>query len=459
MKRLIAVLLILCLCLAVLPASAGAWTSPITLYGYALYSEDSSNNMQWVSFSDTNPESLTNLGIFYRESYAAAYARGMVYGYTPAGVFWSAPAEYPMNETVHFTDFSGQMEDMAYDYTHNYMYGIAWIGQDETVPGIEYDVYALVSCNLTDGSVIIIDRLRNPKPNNDYFKVKTLAIDANGRAYVLANDDNLYSLNLSNAKLTKIGPIGYSSEYVQSMCWDFDNNRLLWARESDEGEWGLYEVSTSNGSAKYLGRIGTADTEIVGLHMIPSKEPFIFRDVKESDWFFDGVRYCYNMNLMNGMSLSTFEPMTNTSRAMVVTILYRMENQPYAVGANPFNDIRSGQWYTNAVIWAANQGIVNGTGPTTFDPDANITRQQLAAILYRYAQYKKIPCSGVMLSGFSDAGQIDDYAVDAMSWAVGQGIINGTEDAYGKYLSPQGFANRAMIATILMRFITSYAAG
>ena len=470
MKRLIALLLAVCLCMAVTPAFVSADSMPITLYGYATYSLDTDVSGQWVSFSDTNPGSLTKYGSLRdelgQECYAAAYARGMIYGYTANGsapsttsTFWYAPANDPMDIHTIKTSFTGQIEDMAYDYTHNYMYGIAWIGEGST-EATKYNDYALVSCSLSNGAVTLIGRLCYPGDNNGvYFNLKTLAIDSNGKGYVLGSDNVLYALNLSTAKLTRIGPIGYSSEYVQSMCWDFDNHRLLWARESDDGEWGLYEVSTATGAAKLLGKIGTTDTEIVGLYMIPTKEPFIFRDVDESEWYFSGVRYCYNTGLMNGMSLSTFEPMTSTSRAMVVTILYRSEGSPSVSGENPFDDVASGEWYTNAVVWAAQNGIVNGTDESIFEPDANITREQLAAILYRYAEYKGYPREGVMLSGFSDADMVSEYALDAMSWAVGDGIINGTEDAFGKYLDPQGFANRAMIATILMRFVTNHSAG
>lgn len=471
MKRLLAVLLMLSICLSMLPMIAIADNMPITLFGYATYSEDESVSGQWISFSDTNPANITKLGSLRdklgQECFAATYARGTVYGYSSntdapksTSTFWYAPADDLMNIKTVKTSFVGQMEDMAYDYSHNYLYGIAWIGEG-SMPATKYNDYALVSCNPETGEVVFIGRLCYPGDNsNQYFHIHTLAIDSVGNAYALGSDDILYSLNLSTATITPIGQIGYASEYVQSMCWDYDNNRLLWARESKEGDWGLYEVSTETGLAKYLGEIGKKDTELVGLFMIPANEPFVFRDVKEDDWFFDGVRFCYNTELMNGMSLSTFEPLTNTSRAMVVTILYRLENSPSVAGANPFEDVAAAEWYTNAVIWAAQNGIVNGTSETHFEPNSFITREQLAAILYRYADYKGYSREGEALDGYNDENLIDDYAKDAMAWAVADGIINGTEDESGsKFLDPQGNANRAMIATILMRFVSGHSKG
>lgn len=470
MKRLVALLLFLCLCVTALSAAVSAGNQPITLYGYATYSEDNSVSGQWIRFTDTNPGAITMLGDLReklgQECFAATYARGMVYGYSSndnalvsTSTFWYAPADELTNIKTVKTDFVGQMEDMAYDYTHNDMYGIAWIGEG-SLPTTKYNDYALVSCNLTTGAVSVIGRLCYPGNNyGKFFNIRTLAIDNHGKGYVLGSDDVLYSVDLGTAKLTEIGQVGYPAKYVQSMCWDFDNNRLLWARESDDGNWGLYEVSTTTGNAKFLGKIGTVDTELVGLYMIPAKEPFVFRDVNEADWFFEEVRYCYHSGIMNGMSLSTFEPMTKASRAMVVTILYRLEQSPSVTGTNPFEDVEAGKWYTDAVIWAAENGIVNGMSETTFAPDANISREQIATILFRFAQYKGYSLEGVMFEGFSDAQQVSDYALDAMAWAVGEGIIKGIEDESGKYLDPQGSANRAMIATMFMRFVSGHTKG
>ena len=143
------------------------------------------------------------------------------------------------------------------------------------------------------------------------------------------------------------------------------------------------------------------------------------------------------------------EDVTITSRAMIVTILYRLENEPGVSGKSPFTDVAAGQWYTNAVAWAAANGIVTGTTDTTFAPNGNITREQMAAILYRYASYKGLDVSRQAdLSGYADASAISAYAKQAMAWANGQGLITGVT---ATTLNPGGNAVRAQAATILMR--------
>ena len=143
------------------------------------------------------------------------------------------------------------------------------------------------------------------------------------------------------------------------------------------------------------------------------------------------------------------EDVTITSRAMIVTILYRLENEPAVSGKSPFTDVAAGQWYTNAVAWAAANGIVTGTTDTTFAPNGNITREQMAAILYRYASYKGLDVSRQAdLSGYADASAISAYAKQAMAWANGQGLITGVT---ATTLNPGGNAVRAQAATILMR--------
>lgn len=178
-------------------------------------------------------------------------------------------------------------------------------------------------------------------------------------------------------------------------------------------------------------------------------EPTIpFTDVSEGDWFYDAVCYVYENGMMNGVSETSFAPNATTSRAMIVTILYRLEKEP-AVSGSSFTDVPSGQWYSNAVAWAAANGIVNGVTDTTFAPNSAITREQMAAILYRYAAWKGCDVSGrVDLSGYTDAASVSAYATEAMAWANAEGLITGVTDTT---LRPAGSAVRAQAATILMR--------
>ena len=180
----------------------------------------------------------------------------------------------------------------------------------------------------------------------------------------------------------------------------------------------------------------------------PVDEPFV--DVAEGDWFYDAVVYAYQNELMDGVGGNRFAPNSETTRAQLVTILYRLEGQPAVSGDLPFTDVETGIWYTDAILWAAQNNIVNGVNDTEFAPGDEITRQQLVTILYRYAEAKGYDVSASAdLSGYPDAGQVQDYAQPAMAWAVAENIIQGMEDGT---LKPAGNASRAQIATILMRF-------
>ena len=176
-----------------------------------------------------------------------------------------------------------------------------------------------------------------------------------------------------------------------------------------------------------------------------------FTDVKTGDWFYEAVQYVYDKGMMTGVSADRFAPASTTTRGMIVTILYRLENEPAVSGGSAFTDVESGAWYADAVAWAAANDIVNGTSATTFAPNSPITREQMATMLYRFAQYKGMDAVTLQenLTGYPDGGQVSDYAIPAMNWAVGQGLIAGMENGT---LVPQGSATRAQVATILMRF-------
>ena len=181
--------------------------------------------------------------------------------------------------------------------------------------------------------------------------------------------------------------------------------------------------------------------------------PLPFPDVTEGDWFYDAVRYAYENGLMDGVGDNLFAPNSETTRAQLVTILYRLAGEPEPGGDSGFADVAAGTWYTDAVAWAAQNGIVNGVSDTEFAPGDDITREQLAAILYRYAAYQGYDVSQrADLSGFGDASSIRGYAQEALSWAHAQGLVLGFEDGS---LRPQGTASRAQIAAVLMRFLAA----
>ena len=179
-----------------------------------------------------------------------------------------------------------------------------------------------------------------------------------------------------------------------------------------------------------------------------------FKDVTRKDWFYDSVQYVYTNGLMNGVTNTTFEPHTATSRAMLVTILWRMEGSPVVNYAMKFADVPQSQWYTEAIRWAASNGIVTGYSETKFGVNDSITREQMAAILWRYAKskgYSIVDTANV--DSYADAGKISSWAKDALRWACGCGLINGVDAAR---LAPQDTATRAQSATILMRFCEKY---
>ena len=158
--------------------------------------------------------------------------------------------------------------------------------------------------------------------------------------------------------------------------------------------------------------------------------------------------------MMNGTSSTRFSPDETTTRAMIVTILHRLENEP-AASSSDFTDVADGSYYADAVAWSAANGIVNGVSETSFAPEDSITREQMAAILYRYAQFKGYDISASNdLSGYTDAAQISAYAVTAMQWANAEGLITGNT---ATTIDPTGNATRAEVATILMRFCENIA--
>lgn len=179
-----------------------------------------------------------------------------------------------------------------------------------------------------------------------------------------------------------------------------------------------------------------------------------FTDVSTEEWFADAVQYMLDNGMMNGTSDTTLSPNATTTRAMIVTILHCLENEPSA-SASSFTDVVSGAYYENAVNWAAANGTVNSISATDFAPNDTITREQMAAILYRYAQFKGYDVTESNdLSRITDASQISPYATTAMQWANAEGLITGNTTTT---INPIGNATRAEVATILMRFCENIA--
>lgn len=209
--------------------------------------------------------------------------------------------------------------------------------------------------------------------------------------------------------------------------------------------------------ARLEGNYITFETDHFSLYSVVNKDKGMttysklpFSDVRIADWFYNDVKCVYEKGMMAGTAADVFAPNATTTRAMIVTILYRLEGSPAVTGTSAFVDVPAGQWYTDAVNWAAANQIVKGTSATTFAPNDSITREQMAAILYRYAQYKGYDVTKKAdLSGYSDNGQVSAYAKDALAWANAAKLINGVTNTT---LAPQGNATRAQVSAILHRF-------
>ena len=178
-----------------------------------------------------------------------------------------------------------------------------------------------------------------------------------------------------------------------------------------------------------------------------------FKDVKKGDWFYEGVKFANQNGLFNGTSADLFSPNAPMTRAMLVTVLWRLDGKTAPKAAATYSDIDAKAYYADAVAWASENGVVNGVGNNKFDPEGKVTREQIAAILFRYTEMKGADTSKrADLNAFPDANKVSSYAKDAMAWANAEGLITGSKEGSLTLLDPQGSATRAQVAVILMRY-------
>ena len=210
---------------------------------------------------------------------------------------------------------------------------------------------------------------------------------------------------------------------------------------------------TDKGDGKYTFQMPASKVtvEAVFTAVEPEPEGLPFTDVTSGDWFYDAVAYVYDKGMMEGTTDTTFAPTMNLTRSMIAQVLYNLEERPEAPGAAGFPDVAAGAWYADAVNWAAARGIVKGYDTGAFGPEDSVTREQLAAILYRYAQAKGYDTTqgGMAVREFSDSASISDWAQEAMAWAVNAQVLSGKGNGV---LDPQGTATRAEVAQMLMNF-------
>ncbi|UQA28084.1 S-layer homology domain-containing protein [Flavonifractor plautii] len=208
---------------------------------------------------------------------------------------------------------------------------------------------------------------------------------------------------------------------------------------------------TDKGDGKYTFKMPASKVTVEAVFTSVEVEGLPFTDVTSGDWFYDAVAYVYDKGMMEGTTDTTFAPTMNLTRSMIAQVLYNLEERPEAPGAAGFPDVAAGAWYADAVNWAAARGIVKGYDTGAFGPEDSVTREQLAAILYRYAQAKGYDTTqgGMAVREFSDSASISDWAQEAMAWAVNAQVLSGKGNGV---LDPQGTATRAEVAQMLMNF-------
>lgn len=257
-----------------------------------------------------------------------------------------------------------------------------------------------------------------------------------------------------NELLGKILKVGKNGTVEPKLTFQHIGKSVTFTFKPDTG----YKVKDVKVNGKSVGAVKTYTIDKltvstrIEVEFTNGKLPFT--DVRESDWFYEDVAFAYENGLFAGTSDTTFSPNASMTRAMLVTVLYRLEGQPAVNGRSGFSDVQYNGYYEDAVTWAADNGIVNGTSTTTFSPNANVTREQMAAILYRYAQHKKYNTAvSSGLNGFTDHASVSGYAAASLEWAVAEKLVNGSA---GK-LMPTGNATRAQVAAILHRFVENVA--
>lgn len=289
-----------------------------------------------------------------------------------------------------------------------------------------YDESQMIAPKTDIATVKVQQRSSGGEPAKPSFPVK-ISNSGDGVAKV----DKSYA-SAGNKVTITVTP-GRNATVQRITVTDEDGERLKLTENRD----GTYSFTMPSGTANVYVRF--------------SGSGLPFADVPSGSWYYDDVAYVYDTGLMTGLTATAFGPNLSTTRGMIVTILWRMENEPAAKHGCPFADVRRGSYYEQAIAWASENGIVTGFDASTFAPDRAITREQLAAILFRFAAYRGMDAVTLRenLSSFQDQAAISAYAVSALNWAVGEGLMQGTGDK----LEPTGSATRAQVAAMLRRFI------
>jgi hypothetical protein len=323
----------------------------------------------------------------------------------------------------------------------------AYVG--ERMPAFAYDVVGLLGSDTLDKAPSFSCNANMNMPGTYVIRI----FGAEAANYDISYVNGILTVEhrfvVSGYKITVV--VVGKGEASASAGWADAGSVISVSSKADEGyTLGSITVETESGRSVAMkdGKFTMPNDSVVVTVTFEKKgEPFY--DVRPGDWFYDAVIWAYENGIMDGMDIGWFQPDGTVSRAMAVTVLYRMEGQPAVSGSSGFTDVVSGSWYDDAVTWASKNGIVLGVTEDTYRPNDPVTREQLAAILFRYADYKGYDTSASAdLTGCADYAEVSAYAVPALRWACGCGIIDGSA---GK-LDPRSGATRAQLATMLMRF-------
>ncbi|MBR5536363.1 MAG: S-layer homology domain-containing protein [Clostridia bacterium] len=335
-----------------------------------------------------------------------------------------------------------------------------WLGEFDNGPnsGWMYTINGdhpgtgLKDHELEDGDEVIwhyVDdyTLEQRKPSSKYYEHWLEADDITPETYVKRNLDSIVTIEGKG----EVKPELKNSHIGKDVKFTFTpaESWVIQSVSVDGKDKGAIETYT------YKKLAMDARIEVIFEQAAEVAEPLNFTDVQPGDWFYDDVCFAVSNGLFNGVDAQIFAPNASMTRAMLVTVLYRLEGQPAVAGSSTFADVAAGAWYTDAVIWATHNGIVNGVGNGRFGTNYNVTREQIAAILYRYAQTCGYDTAArANLSGYTDGASIGNYAKDAMAWVNAVGLINGRAAAT---LAPTGTATRAEVAAMLHRFAETVA--
>lgn len=377
------------------------------------------------------------------------YVVDLIYaGATPEFRFGSKKPTEPVVLTV-YERYEGESAVVAKTYTLSELKALAqtevvgyqhWKNGSEKV--IASNLYATVGSLLADAGVEFGagDAVTAADPT-DF--TSTLTYEDSGVYKYYVNEDG--ATEVPAAILISWNTGSGTPEDIAKTAYISGNLRFAYGITEQQ-----YAVQSAQGK-----RLASNIATITVVHGTKAEEPWVnpFRDVTESDWFYDDVRFANQNGLFNGVEKDLFAPEEPMTRGMLVTVLWRLDGETAPKTATTFTDVDVNAYYADAVAWAAESGVVNGIGGNKFDPEGNVTREQIAAILFRYASLKGVDTAArANLATFPDAEKTSAYAHDALSWAVAAELVKGTKEGSTIYLDPQGSATRAQVAAILSRY-------